>query len=647
MTKFNPNRLIQVKAMWKQSGARKSTSHTPHSSVPYEYIGVILADGTPAFLNLSETNGLIQKTSKESVAGLVQYGKNKVAINGKGWVRSVFSASELRGRHYPKPRVPKSLEHLIKTFVLPSKKVRIACGNAITMKTKLEPVGDLDCDPDGEVFADSIDLIHVLALWKHYDDDQDSYHVGAILSDGMPVYFSTDTWYSAKAEPSVGAANPHSWVAEMEIGVQWVRSHTQEPYLRSAGLSYGTRERTPTGIEFGALPSLKVPLALGYLVKPDCLHHVDVDPDTTLKYVELKGSKIHHETTDAAGAPRTVVLHRIVAVRRFETFNSIVDIGDHGGFIENLDNLSHEGRCWIDDDAYVFDEARVSGDAQVFGWARISGTATVNDKASVSDNAVVKDSAQVYGNARVRGNAKITGGSKVIQDATVKGSAFIGDTAIIKGRAQIDNRAQIRGSVSISGRVRVFGDAVVENRAQLEGSIEVQYNAYIGGNAGLDGNYEIGTDAFITDDLHVIAFAGVGSENGTLTAYRTLPSNFGEVLNFGISVTRGCFNNTLEAFEARVEEKYSASKGFSARKQKIGFMYRGIVNLIRYHFSASVVPPELQVPDRVYPTDVFMSATIQHKDLPDAMKRPNPTPTPFPLKGKPINLVVPDAVTAV
>lgn len=57
-----------------------------------------------------------------------------------------------------------------------------------------------------------------------------------------------------------------------------------------------------------------------------------------------------------------VMLHRIKAVRDFGD----VEVGDLGGWIEQEENLSHEGNCWISGNAKVYDNAKVSGNAKVY-----------------------------------------------------------------------------------------------------------------------------------------------------------------------------------------------------------------------------------------------------------------------------------------
>ena len=78
---------------------------------------------------------------------------------------------------------------------------------------------------------------------------------------------------------------------------------------------------------------------------------------------------------------------RVKALRSF----SDIKAGDVGGFVESEDNLSHEGDCWVSDDARVSGNARVLGDAQVFSNALVYGNAQVYGEAQVYGRACVSD----------------------------------------------------------------------------------------------------------------------------------------------------------------------------------------------------------------------------------------------------------------
>ena len=86
------------------------------------------------------------------------------------------------------------------------------------------------------------------------------------------------------------------------------------------------------------------------------------------------------------------ILYRIKALKDFFGAKA----GDLGGYIEGESNLSHEGTCWVYDNACVYGNARVCGNACVCGDARVC------------------DNACVYGNARVCDNAKINKISDVL-----------------------------------------------------------------------------------------------------------------------------------------------------------------------------------------------------------------------------------------
>lgn len=83
------------------------------------------------------------------------------------------------------------------------------------------------------------------------------------------------------------------------------------------------------------------------------------------------------------------ILHRIKALKDFDD----VKKGDLGGFIESEKNLSHEGNCWVYDDAWVFE------DAKVYENAKISGSSMIYEDAVIRGNTEVKDRSHIYGTA--------------------------------------------------------------------------------------------------------------------------------------------------------------------------------------------------------------------------------------------------------
>ena len=143
-----------------------------------------------------------------------------------------------------------------------------------------------------------------------------------------------------------------------------------------------------------------------------------------------------------------IKLYRIEALKDF----GIVKKGDKGGYIENENNLSQEGDCWIygntkvSDKAIVCGNAQVSGNAQVFGNATVYGNALVYGNAKVFDDAKVYDGAKVYGDAIVSNNAIVVNKAIVCGNAKVFGNAVIYDNAIVCGNAQVCGCAEIKNN---------------------------------------------------------------------------------------------------------------------------------------------------------------------------------------------------------
>ncbi|SSZ40897.1 hypothetical protein [Bartonella grahamii] len=130
------------------------------------------------------------------------------------------------------------------------------------------------------------------------------------------------------------------------------------------------------------------------------------------------------------------VLHRIRALRDFGYMFGKVNAGDLGGFIEKEDNLSHEGSCWIFDNARVYQNALVTDNAYVACDVIVKDSATVSDNARVvnnvhiSDNAKVCDSAAIYDNVKIYGKAFVGDTSCISENVIINGATVIGDSDI-------------------------------------------------------------------------------------------------------------------------------------------------------------------------------------------------------------------------
>lgn len=132
--------------------------------------------------------------------------------------------------------------------------------------------------------------------------------------------------------------------------------------------------------------------------------------------------------------------HKLFQIKALKNFGSI-KAGDLGWYIEKEENLSHDGRAWVYNNAQVYDNAVIFNNAEVYGNAKVYGNARVFGNAQIFDNALVRGNAQVYGDTLIYGNVLIYGNARVYDnawicdDVRVCGSAWVFDDALICSNA--------------------------------------------------------------------------------------------------------------------------------------------------------------------------------------------------------------------
>ncbi|HHQ0349322.1 TPA: hypothetical protein ACSKJX_000530 [Listeria innocua] len=102
-----------------------------------------------------------------------------------------------------------------------------------------------------------------------------------------------------------------------------------------------------------------------------------------------------------------------------------------------------------------------------------------------------------------------------------------------------------------------------ENLSQ-EDNAWVYDNAQVYGDARVYGDACVYGNALITDNGDICWFSNVGSEHGTLTAYKTKDNT--------LEITRGCFGGSLHEFEQAVEETHGNSKFAQEYKALIAYL---------------------------------------------------------------------------
>ena len=168
-------------------------------------------------------------------------------------------------------------------------------------------------------------------------------------------------------------------------------------------------------------------------------------------------------------------LFRIVSLKNFGD----VKKGQKGGWVENEDNLSQYGECWIYDNAMVFDHAKVLDNAKVKNKAIVFELAIISDSAKIIENAVICGRAKVFDNASVGGNALINSNIRIYQSVKIFGhTRILGGNGIIKGNVSIYDFADItcQDYSQIKDNVKIYGDTKINLPIYLVGNAAIQSN---------------------------------------------------------------------------------------------------------------------------------------------------------------------------
>ena len=117
------------------------------------------------------------------------------------------------------------------------------------------------------------------------------------------------------------------------------------------------------------------------------------------------------------------------------------------------------------------------------------------------------------------------------------------------GNAWVSGDAWVYGNAWVSGDARVYGDARVSDNARVSGNAWVSGDARVHGNAWVSGDARVYGDAEVYGDDDLVWFSNVGTEQGTLTVYK---SKDGSLL-----AARGCFSGTVDEFLAKSAEVHN------------------------------------------------------------------------------------------
>ena len=143
------------------------------------------------------------------------------------------------------------------------------------------------------------------------------------------------------------------------------------------------------------------------------------------------------------------ILHRIKALKDFILINrKEIHKGDLGGWVENKDNLSQEGSCWIYDECKMYENARRRGHSIGYGNSQQFGNSKqFGDSKQYGNSKQFGDSKQ-FENSRQFGNSQQYGNSHQFGNSMQDGNSM-----------QFENSQQFGDSVQ-TGNSQQFGNSI-------------------------------------------------------------------------------------------------------------------------------------------------------------------------------------------
>lgn len=234
------------------------------------------------------------------------------------------------------------------------------------------------------------------------------------------------------------------------------------------------------------------------------------------------------------------ILHRIQALIEFAD----VEAGDLGGWVEGEHNLSHEGDCWVYDEAIVMKNATVYGNAIICDKSIVCDNAKVFQNSHVHDNSVIFDYANTFGNS-------------VIQDC-----AWIGGNASVYGNSNVFGLARVYGNARVYDYCSISGNSNILDEAKIFSNAKVKGDAFVGLKI------KLGKDANIKRVRDFVFVSPVFEKSNDVTFYRT---------DEGIYILTNEFNMTLEEFQTKLDD-YKGNEAFLQQYEAAIQLAKTIIN---------------------------------------------------------------------
>ena len=187
------------------------------------------------------------------------------------------------------------------------------------------------------------------------------------------------------------------------------------------------------------------------------------------------------------------ILYRIKALRNFGD----VKKGDIGGFVESEYNLSHEGNCWIYNNAKAMDNSRIYDNSKMYNNSKMYGHSEMHDNSEMYEDSVmyndsrIYDNSAMYNNSKMRDNSVMYNNSKMCNNSEMHNNSMLCDNSRMHGNSKMYDYSRmynnsvmydysrIYNNSEMHDYSRMYGDSELNNKAKLYGTLISKVDDFI------------------------------------------------------------------------------------------------------------------------------------------------------------------------
>ena len=143
------------------------------------------------------------------------------------------------------------------------------------------------------------------------------------------------------------------------------------------------------------------------------------------------------------------ILHRIKALR---DFNDVRE-GDIGGYVENENNLSHKGSCWIYDEAKAMDNSRMYDNSIICDYStmydnsRMYDNSIMHDNSIMFNNSIMCDDSEMHDDSELHGNSAMYNNSIMFDNSSMHDNSIMYDNSEMYGDSTLKNNSRLYGKL--------------------------------------------------------------------------------------------------------------------------------------------------------------------------------------------------------